>query len=193
MDIIALPPLGGGTRPCTGEVAEAARGALFRGDSCSANGSVSGLLRPSLLHPVRDSCPCLLWLQPELHPVCSGPSRGRAERREPRLRLAGQRQRGIWGAPGTSQQQRGPKSRQQGWLPPRLVWWGCSFGWLAGWAQGLAQTDLFPGRALLPGADSPTAAPGGSVPVSRSPCISRLGPHLGRSDIKIMHNNATRQ
>lgn len=74
---------------------------------CSATRFVYDLLRPHFLHPMTDSCPCLLGLEPEPHLVFSRPSRGTVEKLEPGLHLTGQQQqqRRAWSAPGPAQQQ----------------------------------------------------------------------------------------
>lgn len=53
--------------------------------------------------------------------------------------------------------------------------------------------DSWAGVALLPGASSPSAAPGGSVPVLRSRCVSPAwGPTWGWSDIT-SHTTGTKR
>lgn len=158
---------------------------------CSATGSVHALLRPHILHPVTDGCPCLLWLQPEPCLVCSRPSRGTVERQEPVLHLAGssREEPGALQALPSKDEDRSSRSR----VCPDAGVMGLEF-WMDAWARGLVHTasrGSFPGRALLPGAHSPAAAPGGSVPVLRYPCVcvSCLGPHLGLERHQITHND----
>lgn len=116
------------------------------------------------------------------------------EPREPMFPWAGQQQGGAWGSPDSAWQQRGLILQEQS-----LSSGTSSQQTLAGppdaprtWCR--PALGLLTGIALLAGADSLAAAPGGSVPVPRWLCVSCLGPHLGleqNRNNKTTHNDNT--